>query len=134
MSSVPSSTGLPHLHPLQLTGYSNSVTPGTLISQTLVNTGFNVDSVTYHITPESSGCPGSVTDYQCCRFPNSRCLLYSQRGNRLRGTGQRVIPSIACSRNNLFLDGNGFIAQPVRLFRQQWEYDRADDLQFRFNC
>jgi len=52
-----------------LIGHSNSLTPGTLISQTLVNTGFNVDSVTYHITPESSGCPGSVTDYNVVVFP-----------------------------------------------------------------
>jgi len=54
---------------LALTGYSNSVTPGTLISQTLGNTGFNVDSVTYHVTPVTSGCPGSVTDYNVVVFP-----------------------------------------------------------------
>jgi uncharacterized protein (TIGR02145 family) len=52
-----------------LTGYSNSVAPGVLISQTLGNTGFNVDSVTYHITPVTSGCPGSVTDYNVVVFP-----------------------------------------------------------------
>jgi uncharacterized protein (TIGR02145 family) len=52
-----------------LIGYSNSVNPGTIIAQTLGNTGFNVDSVTYHITPQTSGCPGSVTDYHVVVFP-----------------------------------------------------------------
>ena len=52
-----------------LTGYSNSITPGTLIAQTLGNTGFNVDSVTYHVTPVTNGCPGSVTDYHVVVFP-----------------------------------------------------------------
>jgi len=52
-----------------ISGYSNSAVPGTLIDQTLVNAGFDIETVTYHVTPESSGCPGSVTDYIVTAFP-----------------------------------------------------------------
>ncbi|MBE0649165.1 MAG: PKD domain-containing protein [Bacteroidales bacterium] len=52
-----------------ISGYSNSTIPGTLIDQTLVNSGFDTESVTYHITPENSGCPGSVTDYTFTLYP-----------------------------------------------------------------
>ncbi|MFC2102698.1 PKD-like domain-containing protein, partial [Bacteroidota bacterium] len=52
-----------------INGYSNSTAPGTLINQILVNSGFDVETVTYHVTPESSGCPGSVTNYNVYVFP-----------------------------------------------------------------
>ena len=52
-----------------ITGYSNSTAPGTLISQLLVNSSFITDSVIYHLTPVNSGCPGSVTDYTVVVFP-----------------------------------------------------------------
>ena len=52
-----------------LSGFSNSLNPGTLISQTLINSGFKADSVTYHITPYTTGCSGSVTDYHVVVFP-----------------------------------------------------------------
>ncbi|MBE0646233.1 MAG: hypothetical protein IH596_00445 [Bacteroidales bacterium] len=52
-----------------VSGYSNSVAPGTIIDQTLVNSGFDTETVTYHVTPVNSGCPGSVTDYTVTLFP-----------------------------------------------------------------
>ncbi|MBL7137421.1 MAG: hypothetical protein ISS17_01430, partial [Bacteroidales bacterium] len=52
-----------------VTGYSNSMVPDTLIDQVLFNSGFDNETVTYHITPENSGCPGSVTDYTFTVFP-----------------------------------------------------------------
>ncbi|MBL6950773.1 MAG: hypothetical protein ISR57_09040, partial [Bacteroidales bacterium] len=52
-----------------ISGYSNSTTPGTLIDQTLINSGFDIDSVIYHVTPQNSGCPGSVTDYSVVVYP-----------------------------------------------------------------
>jgi uncharacterized protein (TIGR02145 family) len=52
-----------------VTGYANSTTPGTLIDQTLNNSGYDWETVTYHITPENSGCPGSVTDYTFTIYP-----------------------------------------------------------------
>jgi uncharacterized protein (TIGR02145 family) len=52
-----------------VTGYSNSMAPGTLINQTLFNSSFVNQTVTYHITPQSSGCPGSVTDYVFTVYP-----------------------------------------------------------------
>ena len=52
-----------------ITGYSNSSAPGSIINQLLVNSSFNTDSVIYHLTPENSGCPGSVTDFSVVVFP-----------------------------------------------------------------
>jgi len=52
-----------------ITGYANSTTPGTLINQTLINAGFDNESVIYHVTPENSGCQGSMTDYTVTVFP-----------------------------------------------------------------
>jgi uncharacterized protein (TIGR02145 family) len=52
-----------------ISGYSNSTVPGTLIDQTLINNGFDVETVIYHIDPENSGCPGSTTDYTVTIVP-----------------------------------------------------------------
>jgi uncharacterized protein (TIGR02145 family) len=46
-----------------ITGYSNSASPGVFINQTLSNTGFTDETVTYHITPTANGCNGPVTNY-----------------------------------------------------------------------
>ena len=37
-----------------ITGWSNVAVGTTLLNQTLVNTGFNTETVTYHITPHAS--------------------------------------------------------------------------------
>ena len=50
-----------------LTGASNG--NGNLISQTLFNSGFTTDTVTYHITPTNSGCPGSIFNVKVAVFP-----------------------------------------------------------------
>jgi gliding motility-associated-like protein len=42
---------------------------GTTISQTLVNTGFLVQTVTYSITPSANGCNGIPTDYVVTVYP-----------------------------------------------------------------
>ena len=36
---------------------------GNLISQTLNNTGYTIETVTYHITPTANGCDGPVANY-----------------------------------------------------------------------
>lgn len=54
-----------------ITGFSNSVVPGITINQTLVNTGFNVEAVTYHITPHANGCDGTVYDYLVTLYPTA---------------------------------------------------------------
>ena len=54
---------------LWLPAIRNSLAPGTWINQTLVNSGFANETVTYHVTPQNSGCPGSVTDYTVTVFP-----------------------------------------------------------------
>ena len=60
-----------------VSGYSNSTSPDTLINQTLVNSGFSTETVTYHITPENSGCPGSNTDFNVIVNPVPKVSLQS---------------------------------------------------------
>ena len=44
-----------------VTGFSPG--SGLLINQTLVNTGFTIETVIYHITPSANGCNGMVFNY-----------------------------------------------------------------------
>jgi uncharacterized protein (TIGR02145 family) len=54
----------------QVAGYSNNVTtPDTEIDQTLVNSGYNIETVTYHLLPEANGCDGTVTNYVVTVYP-----------------------------------------------------------------
>ena len=50
-----------------VSGYSSG--SGFTIVQTLVNSGFNIESVTYHITPMANGCQGLVTDFIVTVYP-----------------------------------------------------------------
>jgi uncharacterized protein (TIGR02145 family) len=52
-----------------ITGWSNNAVPTTLLNQVLDNTGFNTESVTYHVTPSANGCAGPVADYTVTVFP-----------------------------------------------------------------
>jgi uncharacterized protein (TIGR02145 family) len=52
-----------------VTGFSNNNIPATLINQTLVNIGFNTETVTYHITPVANTCNGTVYPYVVTVFP-----------------------------------------------------------------
>ena len=42
-----------------VSGYSAG--SGNLIQQTLNNTGYNIETVTYHVAPTANGCPGQTT-------------------------------------------------------------------------
>jgi uncharacterized protein (TIGR02145 family) len=46
-----------------VTGWSNNATPVTQINQTLVNTSYVPQTVTYNITPWTNGCPGPLAHY-----------------------------------------------------------------------
>ena len=48
---------------------------GSWLNQTLSNSGFNTEWVTYHITPSANGCPGPVTDFPVTVFPVANVLL-----------------------------------------------------------
>jgi uncharacterized protein (TIGR02145 family) len=52
-----------------VSGFANSTNPVTQINQTLVNTGFNIETVTYHIIPSANGCFGNSTDFIITVFP-----------------------------------------------------------------
>ena len=45
---------------LLVTGYSSG--SGDQIQQTLNNTGYNIETVTYHVAPTANGCPGINND------------------------------------------------------------------------
>ncbi len=42
---------------------------GTTINQTLSNSGYSVETVTYHITPSANGCTGAIADYVVTVYP-----------------------------------------------------------------
>jgi uncharacterized protein (TIGR02145 family) len=52
-----------------VTGYSNSLAPTTIINQTLINSGYNIETVTYHITPHAYNCAGPILDYIVTVYP-----------------------------------------------------------------
>jgi len=54
-----------------LSGYSDYTTlPGTLnISQVIYNSGYNIDTIHYHITGNAYGCAGPVNDYKVAVLP-----------------------------------------------------------------
>jgi uncharacterized protein (TIGR02145 family) len=50
-----------------VTGFSNS--SGPVISQTLTNSGFNLETVTYTVTPTANGCTGNPLVFTVTVFP-----------------------------------------------------------------
>jgi uncharacterized protein (TIGR02145 family) len=52
-----------------LSGFSGG--SGPVISQTLVNSGFTIDTVTYSVTPVASGCNGNTVNFNVIVFPVS---------------------------------------------------------------
>ena len=54
-----------------LAGYSNSAVPTTLVNQTLTNSGFTIETVTYHIVPHANACAGHTFNYVVTVFPVS---------------------------------------------------------------
>jgi len=53
-----------------ITGFHNHSEPGlTQIDDTLVNTGYTIDTVTYRILPTANDCPGDSTDYRVVIYP-----------------------------------------------------------------
>jgi uncharacterized protein (TIGR02145 family) len=52
---------------VNVTGFSPGA--GNSINHTLVNTGFSIENVIYHITPSGNGCNGTISDYTVTVFP-----------------------------------------------------------------
>jgi len=52
-----------------VTGWADNAVPTNVLNQTLDNTGFNIETVTYHLTPDISGCPGTMADYTVTVYP-----------------------------------------------------------------
>ena len=82
---------------LLVSGYSNSTTPTTTINQTLINSGYNIETVTYHITPHANGCDGQLTDYVVTVYPTpdlSNDPLFMQVCNSTP-TNQTLLSNVA---------------------------------------
>jgi uncharacterized protein (TIGR02145 family) len=52
-----------------VTGFADQSTPSLLIDQTLINSGYDIETVVYHLLPEANGCDGLVTDYTVTVYP-----------------------------------------------------------------
>ncbi len=52
-----------------ISGYSQG--SGSLINQSLINSGFTIETVTYHLTPVANGCNGPAADYTVTIYPGS---------------------------------------------------------------
>ncbi|MEI6898845.1 MAG: PKD-like domain-containing protein, partial [Bacteroidota bacterium] len=82
---------------LQVSGYSNNLIPTVTINQLLVNSGFNIDTVTYHITPHANGCDGLLTNFKVIVFPTpelSNNPLFMQVCNNTP-TNQTLVSNVA---------------------------------------
>lgn len=53
----------------QVGGFSNNSTPTTLLNQTLTNSGFNLETVTYSIIPRANSCNGPAANYTVTVYP-----------------------------------------------------------------
>jgi len=82
---------------INLSGFYNNATPSGLIDQTLVNSGYNIETVTYHITPHANGCDGPITDYVVTVYPTpdlSNNPLFMQVCNSTP-TNQTLLSNVA---------------------------------------
>jgi len=72
-----------------ISGYASNSTPSSTISQTLTNSGYTQETVTYHITPVANGCTGTSADYIVTVNPvpdlSNSPLLQSQCNNLATG-------------------------------------------------
>jgi len=54
-----------------ITGYFDNSTPSVTINQTLDNTGYNTETVTYRLSPVFNGCPGTTANYTVTVYPTA---------------------------------------------------------------
>lgn len=54
---------------LNISGYSDNTSPSTTLNQVLFNSGYDIETVTYHITPSANGCSGTLSDYVVTVYP-----------------------------------------------------------------
>ena len=83
----------------QVSGYSANSIPMALLNQTLINSGYNTEAVTYHITPHANGCDGPVADFVVTVFPVADVYFTP--------ASQAVCPLQSCSITN-----NSHVALP----------------------
>ena len=68
-----------------VTGYSDNLVPSTILDEPLFNSGFNIETVTYHITPQANGCAGPVMNYVVTVFPVPDILYTPQNPSLCSG-------------------------------------------------
>ena len=87
-----------------ITGWANNAVASNLLNQTLDNTGFNTESVTYHITPIANGCNGAVTDYIVTVYPNPNLSNAPLIKDPVQQSPDKYQPDLQCCRNPVYLD------------------------------
>ena len=105
---------------VNLSGFSDNATPSGLLDQTLVNSGFTTETVTYQITPHANNCDGPVTDYVVTVYPTAdayfqppaQTICTGQTTNvdilsHVAGTSFSWTASASSPLVNGFLAGNG---------------------------
>jgi len=101
-----------------VTGYSDG--SGSLIAQTLTNTAYSIESVTYQVTPSANGCPGVPVDFTVTVYPtpnvsNTSTTFAQCSGettsitltSNVSGTSYSWVASGSSANVTGFLDGTG---------------------------
>ena len=93
-----------HTSSANITGFYNNVTPSGLIDQTLVNSGVNTETVTYHITPHANGCTGIRYDFLVTVFPSPDLATLPLNKQQCNNTSTNITLVFQCPRNIVHLD------------------------------
>lgn len=82
---------------LLVTGFSNSAAPGTSINQTLVNSGYVTETVTYTVSPSANGCSGTSMPYLVTVYPTPDLTTnpLAQSQCNANGTGITLTSNVA---------------------------------------
>ena len=87
-----------------ITGWADNAVPTITLNQTLDNTGYNIESVTYHVTPSANGCPGTPKDYVVTVNPTPDLSNTPLTKTQCDNLANQYYPHIQCSRNPVHMD------------------------------
>ena len=106
------SSGEPH-------GIFGNSGPGAItINQTLTNSGYGIDTVTYRLMPFANGCYGDSTDYRVVVFPTPDFSNSPTLQSQCNGDFHPTDPAVQCRQYFLHLEGLRLIREHHR-FQQQ---------------
>ena len=112
-----------------LSGFTNGM--GLSIVQTLTNSGYNIEGVTYNVTPTANSCPGDAVPFTVTVFPVAD--VYSTPSSQAFCSGGSCNLTLAShvARTVLYLDGIGQFGVCDRLLPRKREPGTAGINEFR---